>query len=551
MISPLRSRVNLSNLDTLAFQFPAHAAPAAAGPEDKVCTGWAIYAEPVNPKQPLGPVKQLGDDDEGFSCVDDVARIGLVYLDQWEKTGDPQLGHKAREAVRFCLNQHDGQGHFYNFVEKDGRLNTEGPTSRPGLNWWSARAFWALSRAERLLPEGELRSQVSQTLDLTVQRLEEERNRPIHPDLTAAYARLGVQPGGLVDNSGSVTSLFALGLAERLDARPELQGLLTSYCDAMTRLEQPADHPFLAHLHTNSLGDLNTVHLYGNHQVQALAEAGRKLGRPDWIDSARREADGGYPRLLASHMVPFACSPSPEPAPQIAYAAETTIANLQAVYAATGESKYSQLAGLFGTWFGGSNISGQPVYHPETGRAFDGVDPHGVSINSGAESNVEAQLAMSYLAGTPGETLLGLTHTRVSGGEQLRVGAELPVVSGQPRAESRTLNGGAVRAVSHLAAGDALQTPDSGFLTWRSPGGTPLEIDPDGDGPLPARQVLPIGAASSWQVTAVPAGVTLSGDVVIDSLTHRAEQTVRTWSDGEREVSLQVGASGEWRISEK
>lgn len=527
------SRVNLSNLDSLAFTFP--------GQDGRVQTGHAIYAEPIDRLDPLGPVQQIGDDDEGFSCVDDVARVALIYLEQFEKTRQPQWADKAEKAVRFCLNLEDGEGRFFNFVEKDGKINKEGPTSRPGLNWWTARAFWALSRAQRVLPDSPLQDQIDASRQRTLERLQEAQGQTqMPPELVDAYAETGIRPGALVDHSGSITSIFALGLLEHPDSQS--LALLTDYCDSMVRLAVPQEHPLLGGLHLNSLSDRSTVHLYGNHQVQALAQAGALLGRQDWTDSARREADA-YPRMLASHQLPFAYSPAPEPGPQIAYAAETTMANLQALYRATGETKYSDLAGLFGTWFSGANVAGKPVYHPPTGRAFDGVDPQGVSTNSGAESNVEAQLAMSAMENSPGQRWSDFGQVLEFEGERLRT--DFQVAAGSPQMHTRVLNGGAQRPNWKLGPADRLRTPSQqGLLVWK---GSDLTIDPDGPGPLAAYQVA--GAGPGWQTTALPdsPALELSGAVTVDSLVERPDKLLRRWSDGQSQVELNVNAAG-WQI---
>lgn len=534
---PAPNRVNLNNLDSLAFTFP--------GQDGSLQTGHAIYAEPVDRLDPLGPIQQIGDDDEGFSCVDDVARVALIYLEQFEKTRQPQWADKATQAVRFCLNQEDGEGRFFNFVEKDGKINRDGPTSKPGLNWWSARAFWALSRAQRVLDDPALVQQVQASRQRTLARLEEAHSQnQAPPELASAYAETGIRPGGLVDHSGSITSLFALGLLENLDERS--LPLLADYCDSMQKLAVSPEHPMLGDLHLNSLSDRNTVHLYGNHQVQALALAGARLGRSDWVDSARREADV-YPRMLASHQLPFAYSPAPEPSPQIAYAAQTTMANLQAVYRATGEEKYSDLAGLFGTWFSGANVAGKPVYHPPSGRAFDGVDPHGVSTNSGAESNVEAQLAMSVMQDSPGQRWLGFGQILDFQGETVSCGTDFQVIAGQPQVNPRVLNGGAQRPNWELDSEDRLGlASQNGILVWKSAGG-PLSVDPDGPGPLPAYQVTP--QSEQWQTTALPDGQNLhiGGPITVDSLLEKPHQLQRSWSDGQSQVELRVDPSG-WRI---
>ena len=552
--APAEPWENLDNLDSLTFSFP--------GQDGTPKTGWAIYAEPVDRKDPLGPVHQVGAPNEGFSCVDDVARVALVYLDQFEKTGKPELAGKATQAVQFCLNQQDGQGHYYNFVNQDGTINKTGPTSEPGLNWWTARAFWALSRAERVLgptADPKLKDSIDQALDKTLDRLEEsEKDTKIPPELAGVYAETGVKPGSLVDHSGSITSIFALGLLERVKAKeaqglpdPRDKALLETYCDAMTKLARPSDDPFTGDMHINSMWDPKTVHLYGNRQVQALASAGQALNRPDWIESARREADHAYPRMLASYLVPFAFSPSPEPNPQIAYAAEAVVSNLQAVYRATGENKYSMLAGLYGTWFNGANAAGLPVYNRETGRSFDGVDATGVSTNSGAESNVETQLAMASLQGSPGEALLDYGKTVSVPAEKLLTEDALKVASGAPTTVSRTLNGGAVRKEWQLTGNDALSVAepnpaDTDYVTWKSEGGA-LNVQPDGS---PAVTVP--ASDGGWQVTRLPAAslYKLGGNVEIDSVVERSPELSRQWTDGGHSVQLKVDSQdGNWQLS--
>jgi hypothetical protein len=533
--------VNLDNLDTLEFSFP--------GQDGTPKTGWSIYAEPVDRSQPLGAVKQVGAPGEGFSCVDDVARVALVDLQQFEKTGKPELGAKATEAIKFCLNQQDGQGHFYNFVNADGSINKTGQTSVPGLNWWTARAFWALERADRVLgptADPALKGQIESAIDKTLTKLEQSRDQAVvPPQLAQTYKDMGVKPGSLVDDSGSITSIFALGLLERVKAHPEdtrSKDLLTTYCDAMTHTAKPSDDPMLGDMHINSMWDPTTVHLYGNRQVKALADAGSLLGRQDWVDSARREVDHAYPRMLASYLVPFAFSPSPEPNPQIAYAAEAVVTNLQAVYRATGETKFSLLAGMYGTWFNGANVAGLPVYHPETGRSFDGVDPSGVSTNSGAESNVETQMAMSDLQNTPGESLLGFDHTTPGQGETLLAEGDLKVGAGNPGHLNRTLNGGAVRSEWMLSQGDALEVAPkgTGYVTWKSDAQQPLLVD--------GKPVTPKG--DSWQVTPIQGTTELGGQVEVDSVVDRAAHMSREWSDGAQKLTLDVDpGSATWNIS--
>jgi hypothetical protein len=534
---------NLANLPCLEFEFP--------GQDGVQLTGWSIYAEPVDKENPLGPVRQVGDDDEGFSCIDDVARVALIYLQDFEKGKSPESATKAKEALKFCLNLENGEGLYYNFVEKNGEVNKTGHTSFLGFTWWTGRAFWALSQAERVLPQDDpMQADISAALDRTVERLQEYRNEPkTWPGLLATYERLGIEPGTLPDDSGSITALFCMGLTQRVRSGKADTGqakLLEEYGEAIVKGRHAADHPFLGNLHLNSLNDLQTVHLYGNNQVQALCEAGTALQRPDFIASARAEGEHGYPQLLASWMTPFAVSPSPEPFPQIAYSAECAVSNLQALYKATGETKFSLLAGLYGTWFSGANVAGQPVYHPASGRAFDGVDPQGVSLNSGAESNAEALLAMQSLEGSPGADLLSHASTSLDQNLKILTGDDFQA-EGAAIQESRTLNGGVQRPIWKLEPGSALSlepTQEQAWLTWHGDEDAQLRSLDSHD----QAQNINFDGSTHFDVDALPKGTRKlenHGDtpVWVESVVVRPDILRRTWT-GDGAVTLEVTGLG-------
>lgn len=69
-----------------------------------------------------------------------------------------------------------------------------------------------------------------------------------------------------------------------------------------------------------------------------------------------------------------------------------------AAAAITGQTRYGRLARAAFAWFLGKNSSGVPVYDPDTGACRDGLHPHGVNLNAGAESTIcylLARLAIS------------------------------------------------------------------------------------------------------------------------------------------------------------
>jgi len=69
-----------------------------------------------------------------------------------------------------------------------------------------------------------------------------------------------------------------------------------------------------------------------------------------------------------------------------------------AAAATTGQTRYRRLARAAFAWFLGENSGGVPVYDPDTGVCRDGLHPHGVNLNAGAESTIcylLARLAIS------------------------------------------------------------------------------------------------------------------------------------------------------------
>lgn len=73
--------------------------------------------------------------------------------------------------------------------------------------------------------------------------------------------------------------------------------------------------------------------------------------------------------------------------------AEGTVAVCLRAHAVTGEPRYRELAEHAFQWFLGRNRVGVPLYDAETGGCYDGLHPHGVNGNQGAESTLAYLLA--------------------------------------------------------------------------------------------------------------------------------------------------------------
>lgn len=69
----------------------------------------------------------------------------------------------------------------------------------------------------------------------------------------------------------------------------------------------------------------------------------------------------------------------------------------ETAYRLTGEPRYLERARAAFAWFLGQNRMGAPLYDERTGSVADGIDPHGISENQGAESVVCFLLALGRM----------------------------------------------------------------------------------------------------------------------------------------------------------
>lgn len=338
---------------------------------------------------------------EGMACVDDAARAALVFLECHDRFGDRVALDEARRLLEFVMYMQTANGTWCNFVvDRRGTVNTTGLTSRSGWTWWSARGMWALARGLRTF---EKQDAPFATRLRSHYRLAEDA---LARELARALQTCGKEGSrGLVREAGDLSAVVILALAEFQEHSPDLRtrAMLDHLASAVASLARggPHEYPFGIHVHTLDIP--GEWHLWGAHQVQALARAGAVLGRRDLVDSAAREAELFYGHMLASEMIShMRLLPSVDE--QIAYGQSACVSGLVALSRATGDSRWSRLAGIAASWLLGNNRAGLPMYDAETGRGFDGLDggehPR-VNRNSGAESTIEALWLLLQVSDDP------------------------------------------------------------------------------------------------------------------------------------------------------
>ncbi|HEV7593709.1 MAG TPA: sugar ABC transporter substrate-binding protein [Gemmatimonadaceae bacterium] len=348
----------------------------------------SLYAEAPDYRLVGSPAR---DGFEGIASLDDAARAAVVYLRDYETTGNARSHDEAVGLLAFITAMEQGDGEFVNFIDSAGRPNLKAPSSRKSMSYWAARSIWALGEAERVLGSQDSAQLMS-----------------IRPVLDRALVRMTreIEAGRLLGESTTATAEALLGVlaaqqAEHSTVRSSL-GRQTADLIAAHSAGTARSAPWGAHVD----GAASPWHAWGARSVEALATAQSTLGRAEYGASARKEADGLWGRFLLAGQIPseVASDGTATWYPQISYGVGSIVDGYLALAEISSDSRYAVFAGLTASWFLGANPERLSMYDDKTGRTFDGIDgpnPLKVNRNSGAESTVEALLALQRVASNP------------------------------------------------------------------------------------------------------------------------------------------------------
>jgi multiple sugar transport system substrate-binding protein len=391
----------------------------------------ALYAEAPDYRPVASPER---DGSEGIAAVDDAARAAVVYLRTYERTGEASARDEALGLLRFIAAMEQGDGEFVNFIDGRGRPNRSAPTSRKSMSYWAARSIRALGEAVRVFGSREplLLEGLRAPLDRAVARMARE-----------------VGAGLLLGGSATATAEALLGLLalQQAEPSPGMAALAARTAELLVPLAHgsPATAPWGARLD----GPTMAWHAWGARSTAALASAAVVLDRADLLVAARQEADALWSRFLLAGQ--FAAEVAPDGTvrwfPQIAYGISPIVEGFLALAEASADRRYAVLAGLSAAWFLGANPAGVAMYDAHTGRTFDGIDgpsAEQVNRNAGAESTVEALLALQAIARDPDAA--EYLHYRP-------VGEPTPSLADVPEERAFTGPGGARVLLRRQAAG--------------------------------------------------------------------------------------------------
>lgn len=346
---------NINHLESLAQKFILN------GREVK---GYWVYAERRGERY-----HTVGAAGEGDFCVDDVARVVLLYCEAYELMGRDEYLKLAREASNFLIQMQAPDGQFYNFAYLDGTVNQHGPTSVKSSSWWALRAFWGLSKLARYFKEPEM--------------LEAIRR---------AYHAIKRDPPKTADQ----LALFVLGLCE-YDKISSVKDDIKRYTDEL-----------LPYLRKDFVGTFFSVYRdrflwngWGNHYAEALIEAFISTGKEEYLKVAKETLESQVPLLLGTGFV-YSIGEHVRLFPELSYAVDCVVTPLVKLWNVTKDERYALLAALSASWLFGGNRLGVPMMGLN-GEGYDGLEHSHVNRNAGAESTICALRTVLHTSLLPEE----------------------------------------------------------------------------------------------------------------------------------------------------
>lgn len=343
----------------------------------------------------------VGDEDEGFTCVDDVARALVFYCRFYQENPSPEVLRKIKSLTAFVLKMQAENGFFHNFLLPGGQINATHKNSQAIANWWSWRAFWGLSEVALLRNAelADLQKQVKPAVDILV------KNMPsICPSVADTSVFEGVVlPKCLSEFGADQTSVMLLGLANFYQINPSdsLKSLLLSLGNQLLLMQKgdAATPPYGAFLSWR-----NNWHGWGNTQAYAMLRAGKVLHHQPFLEAGLNEVRNFYPQIIKlGFLREFKLTKTDslfsmqdvKQLPQIAYDISPMVLASATAFELTQDTIFAKQTGQLATWFFGNNPAKKPMYDPTSGRCLDGINsPTELNQNSGAESTIEALLAL-------------------------------------------------------------------------------------------------------------------------------------------------------------
>ncbi|MFH1195690.1 MAG: hypothetical protein V1720_08240 [bacterium] len=344
----------------------------------------------------------VGDDDEGMSCVDDVARAAIFYMKHSSLCQNIESRRKAERLIEFVLYMQAENGFFYNFIFPDYTINKSHINSLAIPNWWSWRALWALSEAHEFFKDdsGDLFNRISNAENKIIEAMKIQFSAGQEVIDLNGFRRPSWLPYKYASDQAAQI-VVALSNYYKSTNDSTVLPMMEKFCDGIMLMQEgDKEHfPYAAMLSWENLW-----HAWGNMQSNALLKSYEITGNKKYLNASLSEINYFYQYLLDRKFVnEFSIKKennvveieNEKVFSQIAYGISPMVFACVEAEQITKEEKYGELAAKISSWFFGNNPAAAQMYFPESGVCYDGIiSDSEVNRNSGAESTIEALLTL-------------------------------------------------------------------------------------------------------------------------------------------------------------
>lgn len=346
--------------------------------------------------------KWVGDSDEGITCIDDVARAAIFYMDYSRQFNDSLSGHKAKKLIEFVLHLQAENGFFYNFIFADYSINKTHQNSVAQAGWWSWRALWSLTEAYSFYKttDKELSVRIDSAIEKTVGAIKKHFQYGKNTVNLNGFKRPTWLPYQYASDQAALI-IITLCKYNSLYNDDSVLKLINDFCEGIILMQEGSEKEFPFY---SFMSWENLWHAWGNSQSYALLCGYEITENKKYLNAAENEINHFYKYLQREKFFnEFSIKKedgktkldSEKKYSQIAYGIRPLVfASLKAAQL-TNDKTYSLLAAEIASWFFGNNPAKAKMYFEQTGICFDGIiSEKEVNKNSGAESTIEALLTL-------------------------------------------------------------------------------------------------------------------------------------------------------------
>jgi hypothetical protein len=314
-------------------------------------------------------------------CVDDVARALQVDLLHQHELGWAAVAEHAWRSIRFLRDAFDdATGRFRNFRSVDGSW-LAGRASEDS----QARAMLALGETIAMAPDPRM-------VEAAEALFEEALPEAVGLTYLRAQASVALGCDAAMRTAPSEDTARALRLlAGRIRATFGDEVAATGRTRSATPdAAWPWPEPCLTYENALPVRALIVVGRYLGSE--RMVDAG--LARLDWLIDVQIAPDG--------HFSPIGNGWWPRDGEKSRFdqqpiEASALLLAAEAAFEVTGYERYRDAMEVAYAWFLGGNDLGIDVADPATGAGHDGLTPHGVNLNQGAESTLMWLTALEHI----------------------------------------------------------------------------------------------------------------------------------------------------------